>query len=406
MRCSLLIRLCVINFMPLSVVLKIALVFVSLLYASIAVNAETLDSEMRESIVKIDVTVSDMYRRTETKQITLTIFRPPGENKSPLLILNHGRAVQSKRHLQGRQRMLNQARWFVEQGFVVIVPTRIGYGDTYSEFDPEYVGQCNSVQLDAKERAIYQQILTVHEFAKTQSFIDTSHWLVAGQSLGGFVSVTVGRKAPEGLIGAINFAGGYGGDPDTRRGNSCSPWAWERSLAKQTSERQVPILWVYWKDDWYWGNETPVKWFKSFQTGGGTGEFVQSNPITGDGHSGFYRDFNAWIPVVYKFLSSLPINSKLTLKEPFLVPQKTEFAKISETEKVPYISEQGKYAYRKFLNSDSSRAFAINPDGRFGWSVGHWNSPERALRFCNQSAKKACRLYAVDEAIVWNAEKN
>ena len=135
----------------------IHLIILSLfLFSSHAKSQESLDAEMRESIEEIQVTVRDMYSRSETKPVIVTIFRPPVEGKSPLLILNHGRAYDAEqRSRQSRQRMLEQARWFVAQGFVVLVPTRIGYGAT-SDFDPEWTGSCSNRYLDASEMAVQQ----------------------------------------------------------------------------------------------------------------------------------------------------------------------------------------------------------------------------------------------------------
>jgi hypothetical protein len=42
-----------------------------------------------------------------------------------------------------RFRYEQQARYFVGKGFVVMVPTRVGYGETYDGFDPETSGGCS-----------------------------------------------------------------------------------------------------------------------------------------------------------------------------------------------------------------------------------------------------------------------
>lgn len=367
-------------------------------------NEQLLDTELRETVSKVEVTVSDPFGRTETKPIVITVFRPPGEGKFPLLILNHGRAVESKRHLQTRQRYLSQARWFVERGFVVLVPTRVGYGETFSSFDPEFTNACRGgVRLDVKDLALLRQIEATLDFAKTLPFADTSKWLIAGQSLGGYTTVTIARKNLPGLVGGINFAGGYGGDPDRRRGNSCAPDAWEQSLKSPSTTSSVPTLWIYWKNDWYWGEDIPRKWFEAFLAGGGKGEFIQLSALAADGHLGFSRDMKRWTEQVSGFLSKLPLELRqITLKKATPTPPRSNFAQIEELDKVPHLNEKGKTGYRDFLSKDSRpRAFAINQDGKWGWSSGHWDSTDRALSFCNKNAKSACRLYAVDEDVVW-----
>jgi len=379
---------------------------ISLLIASSTITCfaqDALDAELRESISRVDVTVTDYYSRTETKPVVITTFRPPGDGKFPLLILNHGRAVESKRSLQGRARNLLQARWFVEQGFVVMIPTRIGYGETYSSFDPEFTNACRGANLVPMEDAIFRQLMATLEFAKAQPYVDTSKWLIAGQSAGGYAAISVTRKAPEGLVGAINFAGGFGGDPDGRKGNSCNYQVWEDSLKKKNLDTTIPTLWLYWKDDWYWGNEVPKKWFSAFKSSGGMGDFVHFNEIKGDGHSGFSKDIKNWTKVVQSFLSNLPIkHTPVELKKLSPVPPPSGFAAVGEIEKIPHLSETGREGYRNFLLKDFPRAFALNADGKWGWSSGHWDTSDRAISYCNKNAKKPCFLYAFDDDVVWS----
>jgi dienelactone hydrolase len=379
---------------------------ISLLIVSSAITCfaqEAFDAELRESISRADVTVTDYYSRTETKPVVITTFRPPGDGKFPLLILNHGRAVESKRSLQGRARYLLQVRWLVEQGFVVMIPTRIGYGETYSSFDPEFTNACRGANLAPMEDAIFRQLTATLEFAKTQPYVDASKWLIAGQSAGGYAAISVSRKSPEGLVGAINFAGGFGGDPDGRKGNSCNHQVWEDSLKKKNSDTTPPTLWLYWKDDWYWGNEIPKKWFTAFKLGGGIGDFVHFNEIKGDGHLGFSKDIKNWTKAVQQFLSSLPIRlTPVELKKASPIPPPTGFAAVSEIEKIPHLSETGREGYRNFLLKDSPRAFALNTDGKWGWSSGHWDTSDRAIAYCNKNAKKPCSLYAFDDDVVWS----
>jgi dienelactone hydrolase len=363
---------------------------------------EAIDDELRESIIKIDVTVTDLFSRTETMPLVITTFRPPGEGKHPLLILNHGRSKESERHKPKRQRLWAQARWFVEQGFVVMVPTRIGYGETYSSFDPEYSNACRGVNLRYKDDALFTQIMATVEFSKSLSYVDTTAWLIAGQSLGGYTAMTIARRSPDGLIGAINFSGGYGGDPDNRRGNSCGAYAWEIELKDKKMERKVPTLWIYWKNDWYWGNATPQDWFKAYKSSGALGNFFHLNEINGDGHRGFSRDGKNWSQVVKPFINSLSLQlQSVHLRKPKYSAPPSGFAKINDINQIPFLNEVGRESYKTFLEKSHPKAFAINVDGKWGWSNGHWDSNDRALNYCNKNAKTPCTLYAIDEDVVW-----
>ena len=164
----------------------------------IAVSAlaeEVVAKDMREELVRIGVTVKDMYGRLETRQIPVTIFRPSGEGPFPLVVFNHGRAVAAKRPQQGPNRPEHAARYLVGKGFVVLAPTRVGYAETYGDFDPEQSGPCNSPRVEPMALAASDQVLATVAYAKNLPFVDTTRWLVAGQSVGGLAAVaTVGRQ--------------------------------------------------------------------------------------------------------------------------------------------------------------------------------------------------------------------
>lgn len=267
-----------------------------------AQDKEPLDALLRESVHRIEVTVTDYFGRTETLPLVVTEFRPPDAKPHPLLILNHGRAVDPQKR-QSRQRMVKLAEWFVGRGFVVLVPTRIGYGPGVSLLDPEYVNACKAVSLERKNIALIRQVNAVHALASTLPEVDASRWVIAGVSLGGYVATTLARHAPPGLAGAINFSGGYGGDPDKKRGNPCGAWAWEKELTRPAAGPTVPVLWLYWQNDYFWGDRQPVAWFNAFVAGGGQGEFLQFQALKDtDGHLGMTKDMLHWADPVDRFL--------------------------------------------------------------------------------------------------------
>lgn len=96
----------------------VAALFVSVVgntaWAQTATNAkpapEVWAKDMREEVVRINVTVTDMYGRQETRPMPITVFRPTGEGRRPLVVFNHGRAVDSQRAAQGRSRAEHTAR--------------------------------------------------------------------------------------------------------------------------------------------------------------------------------------------------------------------------------------------------------------------------------------------------------
>jgi dienelactone hydrolase len=364
--------------------------------AQLAPAAEVFAKDMREEIVRIPVTVRDMYQREETRPMAITIFRPPGEGRHPLVIFNHGRAVTDKRAAQGRSRPEAAARYLVAKGFVVLAPTRIGYWETYGDFDPEYSGSCNDMRLEPMSTAASDQVLAALAYASTLPYVDASRWLVAGQSVGGLTAVaTVGRHPP-GLVGGINFAGGVGGNPEKSPGSPCGAPQIARYWSQLAKSATAPMLWLYWKNDKYWGEDIPRQWYKAWTEGGAKAEFHSSPPSGDDGHNGLNNDMDTWLPLVDAFLGELGFRQAALVTR----PPASGFAAINDTSKVPLSANGRQNGYIKsFLEADKPRAFAIGDHGAYGFATRDYVAG-RALGFCQRSGQQ-CKLYAVDDDVVW-----
>jgi dienelactone hydrolase len=330
----------------------------------------------------------------------LTIYRPAGEGPYPLVIFNHGRAPADKRAAQGRSAPEHFARYMAAKGFVTIAPTRIGYWETYGDFDPEDNGSCQTMQVEAMSKAASDQVLATLAYAQKLPYVDASRWIAAGQSVGGLTTIaTVGRN-PSGLLGGINFAGGTGGNPDRNLGRPCSPHQLSRSWSEIAKTAVAPMLWLYWENDLYWGADNPKRWHQAWLSGGGKAEFYSFLAAGNDGHSGFNINMTAWLPKVDAFLSQLGFQTPAIVPK----PQSTGFANITDAQRVPVDARVKNGAYQQFLNYKLPRAFAVSDKGNFGHAEGDY-AWGRALGFC-QGSNNRCQLYAVDDDVVWGASSS
>jgi dienelactone hydrolase len=258
-----------------------------------------------EETVQIPVEVKGVSWIAHRQSITLTIFRDDGLGKSPFLILNHGRAVNaSGREKLGRARYSENSAYFVGKGFAVFVPTRVGYGVTGGP-DVEDTGACNRKNyLPAFEAAAAQSIAVI-EYAKSKSYVDGNRGIVLGQSFGGATAVALAARNIDGVLGAINFAGGGGGNPDTSPGNPCAEYLLRELFADYGKKARTPMLWLYSQNDKYFGNEYPPLWCDAFKKEGGVAQYVQLPAHGKDGHGSFTSNPNAWKPHVEPFLKSI-----------------------------------------------------------------------------------------------------
>lgn len=353
--------------------------------------------DLREEQLKLPVTVQDFYGRREARTITVTTFRPPGEGPFPLLVLNHGRAALDRRAGQGRHRFEPQARYFVSLGFAVFVPTRVGYGDTFAEYDPEFGGGCRTLQPGPAAQAAADQALATVELARTLPWVDATRWLTMGGSVGGLTTLAVAARNPAGLVAAVNFAGGHGGRPDTHPGESCNPAALAALWRQQGSQARVPTLWLYWANDRYWGAEWPARWAAAWQEGGGQAEFHALPAAGADGHQGFGAQMDQWVPLVEAFLARAGFPRSGVVAR----PAASGHAALDDVARVPVSAATRDNLYARFLKTDKRpRAFAVGPGGSAGFASGDW-ALGRALGFCQAVRGLPCKLYAVDDDVVW-----
>jgi dienelactone hydrolase len=374
----------------------LCILFLSPVIAQEAEPKPALD--MREVITRIPVTITDVSGRTETKPMVMTIFRPRGEGRFPLLIFNHGRAGGMEARLaQARPRYEMQARYFTSRGFVVIFPFRLGYGDTARDFDPENTGLCGKGAIEPLADVMVKQVLAARNYARTLPYVDASRWVVAGQSYGGFAVLATLKAQPEGLVGAINFAGGVGGNVEKSPERPCGDGRKMADyLASGTGSISIPNLWFYWRNDNYWGAKFPVQWFIRWKNASHQGTFHHFPAIpTGDGHSGVSLAMDDWVPQADAFFDQLgfpPSPTRPSWGQSSVAVENVAVVPISQRLKDQF--------YKKFLEAKTPRAFAISPTGAVGWASGDWASG-KALGYCERLNGEICTLYAVDNRVVW-----
>ena len=261
-----------------------------------------------EEIIEVPVSVSNSNFTNNPKfeqKITVTIWRDDAIKKAPYLLFSHGRAgTDQERGKFGRSSEKRNSEYFVSKGFTVILPTRIGYGVSGGP-DADYSGACgNKNYLEGRKVAIDQskQVLNhVFDF----SYIDKTKGIVVGQSVGGFTTIGLSAENISGLKGAINFAGGDGGDPIKSAEKPCGDYLIKDTFAKYGASNKVPTLWLYSVNDKFWGEQLPKDWFAAFQKAGGKGQFISLPAYKEDGHSIFRGDLNAWKNDFEKFIKEI-----------------------------------------------------------------------------------------------------
>ena len=277
-----------------------ALVFVVLHITALTNIAQAEIQERRTFIpVQVPLKSGEIVKRN----MELVIFEDDASKEpKPVVIFGHGYPGFNRSHGTGlwlftHRNALNE---LVKLGFNVVMPLRIGQGETGGQ---TLEHGCVRTADDFAEvnKNISTQLVQAANWANAQDFTKQGQLILVGQSFGGFgaIGLSADDKNPFKLL--INFAAGSGKDvaPDF----PCSPEAYAERLAIYGREAKTDMLWIYGLNDTFWGKNWPVKWVDAYKNAGGKVEFHQIDSNTSEGHNLFRKSPEVWVPIVKQYLA-------------------------------------------------------------------------------------------------------
>ncbi|MGO4307659.1 dienelactone hydrolase family protein [Cupriavidus sp. RAF12] len=276
-----------------SIVLGIA-VLVCLVQHGTAVAQAPLPPRTIEQVVMVPKAGALFSVDLET-----TIFRPAGDGRYPLVVINHGKAP-GKPAFQGRARFAAQTAEFLRRGYVVALPMRQGF----SKSGGAYIGGGCNVRDNGMMQA--EDVVAALDYLVQQPYVDPTRIIVIGQSHGGLSTMALSTIGYPGVRGVVNFAGGL-------RNDNCV--GWEGNLVDAFGEygrgARYPSLWVYGDNDSYWPWPLPERMFNNYKahaTGAAAdARFVDVGEFEGDSHRLFSsrNGIAIWLPEVETFFRQL-----------------------------------------------------------------------------------------------------
>ncbi|MBI1892223.1 MAG: prolyl oligopeptidase family serine peptidase [Burkholderiales bacterium] len=325
-------------------------------------------------------------------ELETTLYKPPGEGPFPILILNHGKAPGNPR-AQERARFLAISREFMKRGYAVVIPMRTGFSKSSGDYVEQHCNMTANGQIQARD------LQSVLDYVLQQPWADHDRVVLAGQSYGGLTAMAFATQNTPGVRGVLNFAGGL-------MTKGCQ---WQESLVKAFgnygAETAIPSIWFYGQNDSYFGPELAARMHAAYTRAGGDATLVAYGPFKNDAHSmsGSRDGVAIWWPETKKFLQKIGMPTAETFKvaEPYL-PSKSDFATVDSIDAVPYLQDKGREQYRVFLTKSMPRAFALSPTGAWSWTEDGDDPAERALTNCQKNSPLPCKLYAVNDYVVWN----
>src|SRR5881394_872316 len=331
--------------------------------------------------------------------IAATVLRPEAQGPFGAIILNHGVSASAReRARESSDLLINAAAVFARRGYAVVLPLRRGFGDTGGDM-AEDPGSCSNPDYKSAEQNAADDVMVAYNYARTLPYVDGNRMMLAGQSAGGMVSVfTAGTRSPPGLVAVLAFAAGRGGDPDINPGVPCAIEPIARVMDMLGKNIHVPVLFHYAENDLFFSPKVSRGWFDRFNAYGAGGEYALQPAFGKDGHYLFGDTLGVryWLPTVESFLSRHGVTfARLDQADPERQP-------LLALDRVPNIKTDAcKGLYRAFLESPGPRAYAVSDDGRCGFAGGLQDAKDIAIKQCGNVAKNGCRLYAVDDAVIW-----
>jgi dienelactone hydrolase len=232
-----------------------------------------------------------------TIPLRATVFRPPESPpggsahaaskgprpiRHPLVVINHG-TDESTREAVAMPVFYWLSKWFVDRGYVVLLPQRRGHGATGGA-PAEGRDTCADPDHHAAGLAGADDIQAALRYMARQPFIDRSHIVVAGVSTGGWASLALASRNPPGVRLVVNFAGGRGGHAYGRPHAICAADRLIEAAGAYGRQAKVPTLWIYASNDSYFGPDIAASLVSAWTHNGGRAELHLLSAYGSDGH--------------------------------------------------------------------------------------------------------------------------
>ena len=175
------------------------------------------------------------------------------------------------------------SRWFVDRGFAVVMPQRRGHGATGGRsLNRSAIAPTPTTSAPASSRP--RMSAPPSDFMVRQPFVDPTRVLVVGVSTGGWASLALASQRPDLMAAVVNFAGGRGGHAWGRKNAVCGADELVKAVHDFAVSARAPTLWLYAKNDSYFGPALAAKMASAWTEAGGKAEYDPLPVLWDDGH--------------------------------------------------------------------------------------------------------------------------
>jgi dienelactone hydrolase len=227
----------------------------------------------------------------------LVVKREAATERLPVAIITHGKPAALGDMLDGKSTDLaGPARDLAKRGWLAVVVMRRGFGQSDGPM-PAPVS-CVSKSLVERLNADADDLQAAIDAISKRPDADPDRVIAIGGSAGGAAVVALAARNPKNLRGVVSVSGGL-------RLLGCPK---ENELVQAYSEfgavSRVPNIWLYAKNDSFFGPDLVTRMQSAFLGGGGDVKLVQFEKIGEDGHGLFMASAGRlrWLMEVDSFL--------------------------------------------------------------------------------------------------------
>jgi dienelactone hydrolase len=301
----------------------------------------------------------------------LTVKRADAAGRLPIALITHGKAPLESRMLDDHaSNFVRQARDLARRGWLAVVVIRRGFGASDGPLAAPV--SCASKSLIERFSADADDLQASLEAIAERPDADPARAIAIGVSAGGAVVTALSARNPKGLLGVVNVSGGL-------RLQSCpKEEALVSAFRSFGATSRVPSLWIYAKNDSFFGPALVDRMHEAFLAGAGDVKLVMLEPDEGDGHFIFSQAKGRmkWLPQMDAFLRHQQLPTWRREDADALM-------------KKLGLKEAARGLIETYVAAPSERALAQSAADRHVGVAHGWRSPEEARKsaifYCERS---------------------
>lgn len=350
--------------------MRVISAFVALLALGV-IDTALAQGDLIEDPSFLRVAISGKLVRLEA----LTVRRAEAARRLPIALIAHGKpTTQGRMSDQHVHDYVMQARDLARRGWLAVVVMRRGFG---ASDGPEAVPlSCASTSFIKRFDADADDLAATLSAIEQRPDADSTRIILIGVSAGGAAAIALSARNPPGLAAVVNVSGGLHFENCPKEDVLVS------AFRIYGTKSRVPSLWIYAKNDSFFGPDLVARMRAAFLEGGGDAKLVMLEPEGEEGHAIFGTTAGRmkWLPEMDGMLRFLNL------------PTWTR-ADVNALMQKLGTKESDRGFVERYLAAPSEKAMAREKGGTYLGESHGWPTIEEArqgaLRFC-QRTRPAC----------------